>query len=296
MPPMSTPFHLPFWLSVSPLLPWTAAILVLALIEHFVGSPVRWAHRRDNLVAGGKVLLSILLTQLTLGVVLALVRHATHTPQAPIALDQGYPGAAVIGGLAWVVLYDAGYYGFHRLQHTWAWLWQFHAVHHSDPDMNATTYVRQHVLEVVFQSTFLLFPMLLLFRLSPATAFIVGLVSGLFQFWIHADVPVHYGRLSTFLASPLQHRWHHARDVQVGQVNFAGVFPWLDALFCTYKAPVKGARIPTGLHNTSENQPVVEMPSDAVLSRLTPITENPVTVNVGKARPDESLGGHIRLL
>lgn len=242
-----TAVHLPFWLTVSPLIPWAAAIVGLTLVEHLAGSPVRWADRRTNLVAGAKVLAAILLTQVGLGLLLALEHRLTHTAQAPIALDQGYPGAAWLGALAWVGLYDVGYYLFHRLQHRWAWLWRFHAVHHADPAMSASTYVRQHVMETVFQAVLLLLPMVLLFRLAPGTAFAVGLVSGLFQFWIHADLPVHYGRASWLLASPLQHRWHHAREAQVGPVNFAGVFPLWDVLGGTYRAPVTGPRIPTGL-------------------------------------------------
>jgi lathosterol oxidase len=75
----------------------------------------------------------------------------------------------------------------------------------------------------------------------------VGLISALLQFWIHADLPVHYGRWSVFLTSPLQHRWHHTRHEHHGEMNFAGVFPWIDAIFGTYKAPDSHTRIDTGL-------------------------------------------------
>ncbi|MGH8156596.1 MAG: sterol desaturase family protein [Rhodanobacter sp.] len=200
-----------------------------------------------NLVAGGWVLLTISLSQLLLGVVWSALLHAMHRTQAPVALDQGYPGASVLGGLAWMVLYDGAYYAFHRAQHCIPWLWRFHAVHHSDTAMNSTTYLRQHMLESVLQSFILLLPLILVFRMSPASFLIVSLVSAGLQFWAHADVPVHYGRGSWLLCSPLVHRVHHTRDAQVGEGNFASVFPVFDVLFGTFKAPGDRQRIATGL-------------------------------------------------
>jgi sterol desaturase/sphingolipid hydroxylase (fatty acid hydroxylase superfamily) len=35
----------------------------------------------------------------------------------------------------------------HRCQHTSSFLWRFHALHHSDPDVDVTTSVRHHPVE-----------------------------------------------------------------------------------------------------------------------------------------------------
>ena len=215
--------------------------------ERATGSSVRWADRRLNLMAGAWVLLAIVFCQVLLVVLFALVYKVVRPIHFPIVLDRGYPGATVVGALLWIVLYDLAYYAFHRAQHRFAWLWRFHAIHHSDPAMNATTYARQHVLENVFQSVLILFPMLLLFRLSPSTAVVVGLILAALQFWIHADLRVHYGRWSAILVSPLQHRWHHNRDQRQREVNFAGVFPWIDVLLGTYRAPDSHMHVDTGL-------------------------------------------------
>jgi sterol desaturase/sphingolipid hydroxylase (fatty acid hydroxylase superfamily) len=232
---------------LTPLLPWSAACAAAMGAERVAGSSVRWADRRLNLVAGAWVLLTMAVTQVMLGITLIVIHQVTHTTQGLWALDQGYPGAAAVGVLVWMVLHDVAYFIFHRAQHRISWLWRFHAIHHSDPVMNTTTYARQHVLEGVFQSFLILLPMLLFFRLSPGQALAIGAISALLQFWIHADVPVHYGRLSLLLSSPLQHRWHHTRDAQHGETNFAGVFPWIDAIFGTYKAPDPRIQINTGL-------------------------------------------------
>ena len=234
-------------LALTPLLPWSLACVAAVGVEHTTGAPVRWADRRLNLAAAAWVLLAIICAQLLLLVLLMLVHRVAGSTLLPVAVDRGYAGAPVVGVVVWFVLYDLAYYAFHRAQHRFAWLWRFHAVHHSDPAMNATTYARQHVLENVFQSVLILFPMLLLFDPSTKTGLAVGFISAAVQFWIHADVRVHYGRWSVFLVGPLQHRWHHNRDPQHRDVNFASTFPWIDLLFGTYKAPDPHIRVETGL-------------------------------------------------
>jgi hypothetical protein len=62
-------------------------------------------------------------------------------------------------------------------------------------------------------------------------------VSGLYSFWIHANVNVSSRPLSYIFNSPRYHAWHHARDVSDGTVNYAGFFPLFDKLFGTYKHP-----------------------------------------------------------
>ena len=263
-------------LALTPLLPWSLACAAAMGAEHTAGSAVRWADRRLNLMAGAWVLLAIFFCQVLLMMLFTLVYKVVRPIHFPIALDRGYPGAVVVGGLSWVVLYDFAYYMFHRAQHRFAWLWRFHAVHHSDTAMNATTYARQHVLESVFQSVLILFPMLLLFRLSPATALVVGLISAALQFWIHADVRVHYGRWSAVLVSPLQHRWHHNRDQRQREANFAGVFPWIDVLLGTYRAPDPHTRIDTGLFDgTTWGDMLGLLTADPAARRVieTPVTE-----------------------
>src|SRR5207248_10361283 len=40
-------------------------------------------------------------------------------------------------------------YVFHRASHRVRWLWLMHAVHHSDPAVDATTNLRQHPLHIL---------------------------------------------------------------------------------------------------------------------------------------------------
>src|SRR5258708_19915683 len=43
-------------------------------------------------------------------------------------------------------------YAVHRCEHALPLLWRFHALHHSDPDLDVTTSLRHHPLEILLAS------------------------------------------------------------------------------------------------------------------------------------------------
>src|SRR5215469_10049234 len=66
-------------------------------------------------------------------------------------------GKADIPMLAsWLVflLLDVMRYLVHRCEHAVPFLWRFHALHHSDPDVDVTTSVRHHPVEYVLATGF----------------------------------------------------------------------------------------------------------------------------------------------
>jgi sterol desaturase/sphingolipid hydroxylase (fatty acid hydroxylase superfamily) len=137
--------------------------------------------------------------------------------------------------LEMLLLSDFVYYWVHRLAHTIPALWRFHAVHHSTEHLRWTSAFRAHPGELYLHLVVAL-PLLLL-GFPPGALATAMLVNGLYSFWIHANVNVSARPLSYLLNSPRYHAWHHARDVKDGTVNYAGFFPFFDALFRTYKHP-----------------------------------------------------------
>lgn len=55
--------------------------------------------------------------------------------------------------------------------------------------------------------------------------------------FIHANVRVNFGLLRWVIAAPQYRHWHHAREPQAYNSNYAGEFPALDALFGTLYLP-----------------------------------------------------------
>jgi sterol desaturase/sphingolipid hydroxylase (fatty acid hydroxylase superfamily) len=60
------------------------------------------------------------------------------------------------------LLLDLMGYLLHRCEHAVPLLWRFHALHHSDPDVDVTTAVRHHPIEYLFTSVVYLFALAVL--------------------------------------------------------------------------------------------------------------------------------------
>lgn len=156
-------------------------------------------------------------------------------------------GVALIDAGTWAVIpvwmtisaaiFTGDFIGYwrHRLEHT-KLIWPAHAVHHSDTEMTWLTLERFHPLNRL--TTTLIDNSVLLFLGMPPFALIAnGLVRHYYGYFIHADLPWTYGKLSLIFVSPAMHRWHHAADDRFFDKNFATVFSIFDRVFGTYRVP-----------------------------------------------------------
>lgn len=141
-----------------------------------------------------------------------------------------------------ILLIDLNMYWWHRLNHTYSFLWKFHRFHHLDKQMNSTTALRFHAVELLLSYVFrlLVFP---LFGFS-----IMAIVC--YSFLFFPVVILHHSNLSikeTFdmllrkvIVSPGMHRIHHSKKKEETDSNYSSVFPWWDAVFKTYrKKPIE---------------------------------------------------------
>ena len=69
---------------------------------------------------------------------------------------------------------------------------------------------------------------------------------------MHANVRLTFGPLRWLIATPQFHHWHHAREPEAYNSNYAGEFPAVDALFGTLYLPVQ--RWPTQ-YGIDEHEP-----------------------------------------
>ena len=164
----------------------------------------------------------------------------TFRPQLEAVSGVNFPVWRIAdAGWSFVVgflLLDLMRYGVHRCRHAVPFLWRFHALHHSDPDVDVTTSVRQHPVDYLLGSAVFWVAVILLN--IPAT---VGLTYGLAVFAIEA---VQHGniRLPEWVERWLQpvlvtvdmHRIHHSVSFAQASCNYATVFSVWDRLFGTY--------------------------------------------------------------
>ena len=161
------------------------------------------------------------------------------------------------GILVYVVTLDFGEYLFHRAQHRFKSLWLMHSFHHSDPALNASTTIRHYWAELPLKSLVIYLPVSLVFKVSPAISAAYVLVS-FYNYFVHMDVKIGFGRWAVFLNAPQYHRIHHSALAEHHNCNFAALFPVFDRIFGSYRHPRLDEFPPTGLDSGEMPRGLVE--------------------------------------
>ena len=135
-----------------------------------------------------------------------------------------------------LILSDIGFYFTHRAFHVVPWLWKFHAVHHSIEELDWLAGARVHPVDQIITKGVSLLPV---FALGFSDV-VIGAYMLLYAWQsvlIHSNVRIKFGPLRWVLASPEFHHWHHSKDRETRDRNFAGQLPLIDVLFGTLHMP-----------------------------------------------------------
>ena len=133
-------------------------------------------------------------------------------------------------------------YWFHRLYHTLPILWRLHRVHHSDTNMDSTTFFRFHPFDWFLDNTFVI-----------TAAFIFGLDLNIIVLNFILYLPLLLLHHSNFIfpnwvdntfgkifVVPNFHKVHHHQQQEFTDSNYGNIFILWDKIFGTYKyLPVK---------------------------------------------------------
>ena len=138
-----------------------------------------------------------------------------------------------------VLLADMAQAVLHRIYHRVPALWRFHAVHHSSRHMDWLAGSRTHLVEVLLTRSAVLLPLVVMGFSAPAVNAYVILV-GLQAVLAHANLGLNFGWLEYLLVTPRYHHWHHARDVDYMDANYAIHLPLVDMLMGTFRLPRDG--------------------------------------------------------
>ena len=137
-----------------------------------------------------------------------------------------------------MVLLDLAIYVQHRVFHAIPVLWRLHRVHHADTDLDVTTGVRFHPLELGLSMAFKLVIVALLG--APAVAVVVFEIlinaSSLFE---HANLRLPRGvdrAVRLVIVTPDMHRVHHSTRREETDSNFGFNLSVWDRVFGTYRA------------------------------------------------------------
>lgn len=219
--------------------------IVVLLIAFLTLAELRWPARREP--APRALNLGIwavrLALQLTVVPVFGLLAEsAARRAGLPSLGLAAWPAPARVAVL--VLAMDLCEYLYHRAQHAIPWLWRRHALHHSDPCMNATTTERHWWGDLVLKSLAFGAPLSVLLRPSAGDYAVYGAFS-LWNYVIHANLRLGFGRFSFVLNSPAYHRLHHARAEAHHGANYAALLPIFDVIAGSYRRPA--GHVETGL-------------------------------------------------
>jgi sterol desaturase/sphingolipid hydroxylase (fatty acid hydroxylase superfamily) len=154
-------------------------------------------------------------------------------------VDMPYWISVAIG----IVALDLAIYLQHVLFHAIPLFWRLHMVHHADMDIDVTTGLRFHPIEIVLSMAIKLMTIVLLGAPLPAVLiFEVGLnATSMFS---HSNIRLPLGVdgiLRLFVVTPDMHRVHHSVIIRETNSNYGFNLPWWDRLFGTYVAqPARG--------------------------------------------------------
>jgi sterol desaturase/sphingolipid hydroxylase (fatty acid hydroxylase superfamily) len=133
------------------------------------------------------------------------------------------------------LLMDLTFYYWHLANHRVPFLWRFHNVHHSDPDLDVSTAFRFHFGEIVLSTGFSLLQVSLIGPSAWAFA-VYQLVFQAEVLFHHSNIRLPVGAerfLNVVLVTPRMHGIHHSQIQRENNSNFGTVFPWWDRLHRT---------------------------------------------------------------
>ena len=165
------------------------------------------------------------------------------------ASNQGYGLLNRIDGPIWaetlvaVLFFDFAIWAQHLVTHKVPFLWRFHRVHHADRDIDVSTAIRFHPVEIAF-SMALKIGLVYLIGPSALAIFLFEIILNGTAMFNHANIrlPLALDALvRRVLVTPDMHRVHHSDKRSEHDSNYGFSLSIWDRMFGTYIAqPAKG--------------------------------------------------------
>jgi sterol desaturase/sphingolipid hydroxylase (fatty acid hydroxylase superfamily) len=180
------------------------------------------------------------------------------------------------------LLLDYSLYWWHRFNHRASRLWRFHAVHHADLDLDASTGLRFHAGEMALASLF-----------KAAQVVVIGPEAAALRAWqavLVASVVFHHSnlrlparlerRLAAVVVTPRMHGIHHSVAREDTNSNYSSLLACWDRLHHTARLNVPQGALTIGVA-------ALQRPREVTLPRLVamPFTAQPDYWRFADGRP-----------
>ena len=135
-----------------------------------------------------------------------------------------------------IILMDFfGAWLIHWIQHNVRWMWRFHIIHHSDPNVDVTSGLRHHPGENIFRLCFTILAVLIT-GANFGLVMMYQTVSAFFAHFSHANIRTLYlfeYFLSYIFVTPEFHKVHHHYVQPHTDSNYGNIFSFWDHVFRT---------------------------------------------------------------
>lgn len=160
----------------------------------------------------------------------------------------GLPGWAAVP--LSVLLLDLLVYAQHRVTHAVPALWRLHRVHHADPELDATSALRFHPVEILL-SMGLKMAAVVALGAPPVAVLAFEVLLNATAMFNHAAIrlpPRIEPWLRLVLVTPEMHRTHHSEVPAETDSCYGFCLPWWDRIFGSYRAaPAAGEGVVIGV-------------------------------------------------
>lgn len=211
----------------------------------------RWTHGALNIGFG---LLGTLANSICFAAATAITLRWVSVHQIGLlnGLTWPQPVEAAIG----FILFDLWMYLWHRANHSVAFLWRLHRVHHSDPAVDVTSAFRFHFGEL-WISSLLRLPIMAVLGLSLGQLILYEICLQPVILFHHSNVALSGRwdrRMRWVIVSPGMHRVHHSDWAQETNSNYASIFSIWDRLGKTWRRREEGSGLRFGLKELSDSK------------------------------------------
>ena len=241
---------------------FAGVFLVMAAVEFFwpkrkliASKGRRWLTNIGISVTAG-VLIRLMATAI---VPIAAVAVAFYAEDHQIGLLNHAPWPTWLKVAASLVLLDLAIWAQHLASHKIPVLWRLHKVHHADRDIDVTTAVRFHPIEIGLSMLWKIVVVLVL-GAPPLAVFLFEVILNACAMFNHANVALPGWAdaiLRLVVVTPDMHRVHHSVRRREHDSNYGFNLSLWDRLFRTYTAQPEGGHqgMTIGLNTYQTEEP-----------------------------------------
>ncbi|SFZ86270.1 Sterol desaturase/sphingolipid hydroxylase, fatty acid hydroxylase superfamily [Devosia enhydra] len=215
-------------------------LLVMAALETWLPRRQRRHPRKSRWTTNIGLLVSdfLAVSVFTVLVPVTAVIAAIWAETAGIGLFNVLPMPGWVAGIVAFVVLDLVIWAQHLVFHKVPMLWRVHSVHHTDHDLDATTGIRFHPVEIVLSILVKAAAVVVLGAPPLAVVLFEAMVNAAALF-NHANLrlpPALDRVLRLFVVTPDMHRVHHSVEREETDSNYGFALSIWDRLFSTYRA------------------------------------------------------------